>query len=109
MNLGAVIKSCKNGEDCAQGADVIVTATSSKVNLVQDDWIKEGAHVNGTDFEFQSRLRKKVSFRRHLNGTRPKKRNDRSGANDRRRADLNASMLKNRAIFQSSMSKITPV
>lgn len=55
MNLGAVIKSCKQGIDCAREADVIVTATGSKENLVQDDWVKAGAHVNGNDFEFESR------------------------------------------------------
>ncbi|XP_077293848.1 ketimine reductase mu-crystallin [Arctopsyche grandis] len=47
MKLGADIKLCVTGEECAQEADVIVTATNSTAVLVQDDWVKAGALVNG--------------------------------------------------------------
>jgi ornithine cyclodeaminase/alanine dehydrogenase-like protein (mu-crystallin family) len=33
--------------ECVEGADVIVTATFAKEAIVQLEWLKEGAHVNG--------------------------------------------------------------
>jgi ornithine cyclodeaminase/alanine dehydrogenase-like protein (mu-crystallin family) len=35
-----------DAEDAVRGADVVVTATSSKVPVLQGEWLKEGAHIN---------------------------------------------------------------
>jgi thiomorpholine-carboxylate dehydrogenase len=35
-----------SAEDAVRGADVVVTATSSKVSILQGKWLKPGCHVN---------------------------------------------------------------
>ncbi len=35
-----------DAEDAVRGADVVVTATSSQVPVLQGEWLKEGAHIN---------------------------------------------------------------
>jgi thiomorpholine-carboxylate dehydrogenase len=41
--IGAEVMSA---EDAVRGADVIVTATSSKMSILQGKWLKAGCHVN---------------------------------------------------------------
>ncbi|MDQ6800906.1 MAG: ornithine cyclodeaminase family protein [Acidobacteriota bacterium] len=39
-------KLAKSAEEAVRGADIIVTATSSKEPVIQREWIKPGAHIN---------------------------------------------------------------
>lgn len=39
------IKSAVSPEECVQGADVILAATSSMVRVIEPDWLKPGMHV----------------------------------------------------------------
>jgi ornithine cyclodeaminase len=40
---------CKNTEEAVRGADVVTTCTACKaqVKVLENDWIKEGVHING--------------------------------------------------------------
>src|ERR1700691_3647907 len=42
------VKATETARQCVEGADVVVTATSSKVPVFDADWIAPGTHVNGT-------------------------------------------------------------
>ncbi len=37
-----------SARECVEGADIIVTATSSKEPVLEADWVAPGAHVNGS-------------------------------------------------------------
>ncbi|HHY38130.1 MAG TPA: ornithine cyclodeaminase family protein [Clostridia bacterium] len=41
-----VLRSTRTAEEAVEGADIIVTATTSKVPVLEWDWIKPGAHIN---------------------------------------------------------------
>lgn len=45
-NYGFPIKAVDNNEDAVQGADIIVTVTSSMEPVLKRDWIADGAHLN---------------------------------------------------------------
>ncbi|XP_046425850.1 ketimine reductase mu-crystallin isoform X3 [Neodiprion fabricii] len=36
----------RTGRECAEGADILVTATSSSEPILFDEWVKNGAHIN---------------------------------------------------------------
>ncbi len=40
------VEACSSAEDAVRGADVVVTATSSREPIVQRGWLAPGAHVN---------------------------------------------------------------
>jgi ornithine cyclodeaminase/alanine dehydrogenase-like protein (mu-crystallin family) len=45
----AAMKNCKvvsSAEEAVRGADIIVTATSSREPVVKREWIRDGAHIN---------------------------------------------------------------
>lgn len=42
----APVIQARSAEECVRGADVIVTATSSRDPVLKRDWIKPGAHIN---------------------------------------------------------------
>jgi ornithine cyclodeaminase len=43
------ITKCRSAEEAVQGADIITTCTACKahVDVIKDDWIKNGVHLNG--------------------------------------------------------------
>jgi ornithine cyclodeaminase/alanine dehydrogenase-like protein (mu-crystallin family) len=43
---GATLRFTDSAEDCVRGADVVVTATSSREPVLDLAWIKPGAHIN---------------------------------------------------------------
>ncbi|UCE91659.1 MAG: alanine dehydrogenase [Methanobacteriota archaeon] len=40
------VRSMNSAEAAVDGADIIVTVTSSRSPIVMDDWVKQGAHIN---------------------------------------------------------------
>ena len=40
------VKVVHSAEECVRGADIIVTATSSKEPVLRREWIADGAHIN---------------------------------------------------------------
>ena len=61
---------CKNAEEVVKSADIITTCTACKahVDVLKNDWIKEGVHINGlggdtvgkTELEFSILSRSKI-------------------------------------------------
>jgi alanine dehydrogenase len=49
------VKATETARQCVEGADIVVTATSSKVPVLESDWIAPGAHVNGTGANWAER------------------------------------------------------
>lgn len=45
QEIGA--KVCETAEAAVRGADVICTVTFATTPIVQQDWVKPGAHING--------------------------------------------------------------
>lgn len=42
-----VFKCVQSNEECVRNADIIITATTAPQPIVQLDWLKKGAHING--------------------------------------------------------------
>jgi alanine dehydrogenase len=40
------VRAVSSAKDAVVGADMIVTATSSRAPIVMNDWVKDGAHIN---------------------------------------------------------------
>jgi alanine dehydrogenase len=40
------VRATTSPKDAVTGADIIVTATSSRAPIVMNDWVKDGAHIN---------------------------------------------------------------
>lgn len=40
------VRAVGSAKDAVTGADIIVTATSSRAPIVMNDWVKDGAHIN---------------------------------------------------------------
>lgn len=38
---------CASGEECARGADVIITVTAATSPVLKLAWLKDGVHING--------------------------------------------------------------
>jgi alanine dehydrogenase len=53
FKLNVTAKS--TARECVEGADIIVTATSSKDPVIEADWIAPGAHVNGSGSNWAER------------------------------------------------------
>jgi alanine dehydrogenase len=49
------VKATETARQCVEGADIVVTATSSKVPVLESDWIAPGTHVNGTGSNWAER------------------------------------------------------
>jgi alanine dehydrogenase len=49
------VKATETARQCVEGADIVVTATSSKVPVVEAAWIAPGTHVNGTGSNWAER------------------------------------------------------
>lgn len=53
--LGLSIRATETARECVEGADVIVTATASKVPVLESAWIKPGAHINAAGSNWADR------------------------------------------------------
>jgi len=61
---------CKSAEEAVEGADIITTCTACKaqVDVIKNDWVKDGVHINGiggdtigkTELEFSILSRSKI-------------------------------------------------
>jgi alanine dehydrogenase len=49
------VKATETARECVEGADIVVTATSSKVPVFESAWIAPGTHVNGTGSNWAER------------------------------------------------------
>jgi ornithine cyclodeaminase/alanine dehydrogenase-like protein (mu-crystallin family) len=49
------IKPVQTARECVEGADIVVTATSSKEPVFESAWIAPGTHVNGTGSNWAER------------------------------------------------------
>jgi ornithine cyclodeaminase/alanine dehydrogenase-like protein (mu-crystallin family) len=49
------VRATETARDCVEGADIVVTATSSKVPVFESAWIAPGTHVNGTGSNWAER------------------------------------------------------
>jgi alanine dehydrogenase len=49
------VRATETALKCVEGADIVVTATSSKVPVFDADWIAPGTHVNGTGSNWAER------------------------------------------------------
>lgn len=49
------IKPVETARECVEGADIVVTATSSKTPVLDANWIAPGAHVNGAGSNWAER------------------------------------------------------
>jgi alanine dehydrogenase len=49
------VKAVETARECVEGADIVVTATSSKVPVFESAWIAPGTHVNGTGSNWAQR------------------------------------------------------
>jgi alanine dehydrogenase len=49
------VKAVQTAQACVEGADIVVTATSSKEPVLESDWIAPGAHVNATGSNWAER------------------------------------------------------
>jgi alanine dehydrogenase len=49
------LRATETARDCVEGADIVVTATSSKVPVFESAWIAPGTHVNGTGSNWAER------------------------------------------------------
>ena len=47
-------QNAKSAEEAVRGADIIVTATSSKEPVIKREWIKPGAHINAVGSSVKS-------------------------------------------------------
>src|SRR5580658_6432939 len=54
-NLSLNVKAAETARECVEGADIVVTATSSKVPVFESAWIAPGTHVNGTGSNWAER------------------------------------------------------
>jgi alanine dehydrogenase len=49
------VKATETARECVEGADIVVTATSSKVPVFESAWIAPGTHVNGAGSNWAER------------------------------------------------------
>ena len=50
-DIGPKAEAFDSVEDTVREADVIVTVTSSSVPVLQAEWVKPGAHINGESLD----------------------------------------------------------
>jgi|SRR6185312_13471976 len=53
--FGLNVKAGGTARECVEGADIIVTATSSKVPVLENDWISPGTHINAAGSNWAQR------------------------------------------------------
>jgi alanine dehydrogenase len=53
LNLN--VKAVETAQECVEGADIVVTATASKVPVFESGWMAPGTHVNGTGSNWAQR------------------------------------------------------
>jgi alanine dehydrogenase len=53
--LGLNVRATETAQECVEGADIVVTATASKVPVFESVWIAPGTHVNGTGSNWAQR------------------------------------------------------
>lgn len=45
-------RACDSAEEAVKNADIICTVTMATEPVLQGEWIKSGAHINGNNFSF---------------------------------------------------------
>jgi alanine dehydrogenase len=55
QKFGLNVKAVETAEECVRGADIIVTATSSKQPVLSTEWLSPGAHINGSGSNWAER------------------------------------------------------
>ena len=55
QKFGLNVKAVETAQQCVEGADIIVTATSSKQPVFATEWLSPGAHVNGSGSNWAER------------------------------------------------------
>lgn len=53
--LGLDVRATETAQEAVEGADVIATATASKVPVIESAWIKPGAHINAAGANWAER------------------------------------------------------
>ncbi len=54
-DFGLDVRAAETARDCVEGADIVVTATSSKEPVLEAPWIRAGAHVNAAGSNWAER------------------------------------------------------
>src|SRR5580692_1059231 len=55
QKFGLNVKAVETAQQCVEGADIIVTATSSKQPVFSAEWLSPGAHINGSGSNWAER------------------------------------------------------
>jgi alanine dehydrogenase len=55
QKFGLNVKAVETAQECVEGADIIVTATSSKQPVLSTEWLSPGAHINGSGSNWAER------------------------------------------------------
>jgi alanine dehydrogenase len=53
--FGLNVRATDTARECVEGADIVVTATSSKVPVIESGWISAGTHVNASGANWAER------------------------------------------------------
>lgn len=53
--FGLNVKALATARECVEGADIVVTATSSKTPVIESEWVSPGAHVNAAGSNWAQR------------------------------------------------------
>ena len=53
--FGLNVKAVETARECVEGADIVVTATSSKEPVLSSDWISPGTHINAAGSNWADR------------------------------------------------------
>jgi ornithine cyclodeaminase/alanine dehydrogenase-like protein (mu-crystallin family) len=54
-NFGLDVKAVETAQQCVEGADIVVTATSSKQPVLSTEWLSSGVHINGSGSNWAER------------------------------------------------------
>jgi ornithine cyclodeaminase/alanine dehydrogenase-like protein (mu-crystallin family) len=54
-DFGLDVRAVETARECVEGADIVVTATASKVPVLESAWIKPGAHINAAGSNWAER------------------------------------------------------
>lgn len=47
-SVNGPVRVCSSAQEAVSGADVIITVTMATTPILLGDWVKPGAHINGT-------------------------------------------------------------
>src|ERR1019366_580380 len=53
--FGLAIRAAETARECVEGADIVVTATSSKEPVLAGEWISPGTHINASGSNWAER------------------------------------------------------